>query len=364
VKRALLELRRQPGRFAVVGGALTLLSVLLLFLGALLDGLFLNSTGAIRAVDADTVVFSDDARTSFLRSSVDDDTRAAIETVDGVEEIGGLGFTLLGVAIPDEEEIADGAVVGYELASSGLPDPPPAGQTYADEFLEELGAEVGDTVLIGPSEVPLEIIGFVSDTNYLQQGGLWVEPDTWRGVQNANRPDAPVAAGEFQAFVVRGTDSEAFRAEIDTATATTESLSENDAVFAVPGITEQNTTFTAVIGVTVFVAGLVAALFFALLTIERTGLYAVLKAVGAKSRTLVAGVVVQAVVVAVGAFAIAAILSFGLSLVLPPGVPAQFETGRAVFTLIAVVAAAAIGALISLRRIITIDPASAIGAGT
>ena len=73
---ALIELRRRPGRFSVAGAALTLLSILLLFLGGLLDGLTLNSTGAIRAHDADAIVFSDDARTSFLRSSIDDELRA------------------------------------------------------------------------------------------------------------------------------------------------------------------------------------------------------------------------------------------------------------------------------------------------
>ncbi|MDH3704562.1 MAG: ABC transporter permease, partial [Acidimicrobiia bacterium] len=192
---ALLELRRKPGRFAVVAVALVLLSLLLLFLGALLDGLFLNSTGAIRSVDADGIVFSADARQSFLRSSIDDATRQSIESVDGVGETGGLGISLLGVTIPGEDDVADGAVAGYELGSSSLPAPPPPGDAYADRRLEEFGAEVGQTLLIGPAEVPLRIIGWVDDTNYLLQNGLWVEPDTWRQVQNQNRPDAPVVPG-------------------------------------------------------------------------------------------------------------------------------------------------------------------------
>ena len=53
--------------------------------------------------------------------------------------------------------------------------------------------------------------------------------------------------------------------------------------------------FTSIIGTTFVVAGIVVALFFALLTIERAGLLGVLKAVGASSRTLVAGLTLQAV---------------------------------------------------------------------
>ena len=52
---------------------------------------------------------------------------------------------------------------------------------------------------------------------------------------------------------------------------------------------------------TFVVAGLVVALFFALLTLERVGLFGVLKAVGASSRTLAAGLALQAVLIALGA---------------------------------------------------------------
>ena len=366
MRLAARELLRRPGRFAVVGGALTVLVLLLLFLGGLLDGLYLNSTGAVRTLDADGIVFSDDARQSFLRSEITPEVRATIEDVDGVSDTGGLGFALLGVQIPGADEVSDGAVVGYELASAELPEPPAPGEAWADRQLADDGASVGDEVLVGPAEVPLTIVGFVDDTNYLQQGGLWVEADTWRQVLAENRPDAVVADGSFQSLVVRvadGADGAEVLDAIDEATGSTETLSESEAISAIPGITEQNATFTAVIGVTVFVAGLVIALFFALLTLERLGLYAVLKAIGGSSRTLVAGVIIQAVVVAAGAFVLGGILTLGLLQIVPDGIPLQLEPSRAASTLASVTVAAVVGALVSLRRIVRIDPASAIGAG-
>lgn len=360
------ELVRRPGRFVVAGSALTLLVLLLLFLGGLLDGLFLNTTGAIRAQDADAIVFSDDARESFLRSTIDADTRTEVEAVDSVESVGGLGLSLLGIAAPSLDDIENGAVAGYERSTGALPEPPGPGQAYADRGLEDLGAAVGDTVRVGPAEVPLEIVGWVDDTNYLLQHGLWVAPDTWREVQNANRPDAVVADGEFQVLtvdIVAGADPETVRADIDRATGSTDSLSEDEAVFAVPGVVEQNSTFQAVIGVTLFVVGLVVALFFALLTLERLGLYSVLKAVGASTSTLVLGVILQSVAVALGAFLIGGALTLGLAQIIPAAVPVQFEVGRALFIAAAVVLTSVVGALVSLRRIIRVDPASALGAG-
>lgn len=366
MRLAARELVRRPGRFFVVGGALTVLVWLLLFLGGLLDGLYLNSTGAVRSVDADGVVFSDDARQSFLRSEITADQQAAIAGVDGVEEVGGLGLALLGVEITGADEVADGAVIGYELPSGELPEPPAPGEAWADRQLADEGVSEGDEVRVGPAGVPLTVVGFVEDTNYLQQGALWVEPDTWRRVLAENRPDAVVADGSFQALVVRyatGAEAAAVADRIDEATGATETLDEAAAIEAIPGIVEQNATFTAVIGVTVFIAALVIALFFALLTIERTGLYAVLKAVGGSSRTLVAGVVIQSVVVATGAFLLGGLLTLGLLRVVPDGIPLQLEPSRAASTFVSIALAAVVGALVSLRRIVRIDPASAIGAG-
>jgi putative ABC transport system permease protein len=359
---ALTELRRRPGRFTVATIVLTFLSLLLLLLGGLLDGLFLGSTGAIRAQQADVIVYSDTARDSFLRSRLTADVRSEVEAAPGVQEVGGLGFTLLGASVPGETDLADVAVAGYELAPSGVPDPPPAGHAWADERLQDAGVSIGDELLVGPARTPVIVDGWVEDTNYLLQGALWVTLDTWREVQNANRPDAFVADGVVQVLVVRGDTSAAELATaIDTATGVTSTLTRDDAVFALPGVREQDSTFTAIIWSTLVVVLAVVGLFFSLLTLERTGLYGVLKAIGASTQRLFAGVVLQAVVVAVIAFVVGGILAFLADTALPSEIPLQLTVGRYVFTFVALVVAAVLGSAISLRRVTRIDPASAIG---
>ena len=356
---ATTELRRRPGRFAVATVVLTFFSLLLLLLGGLLDGLFLGSTGAIRAQDADVIVYSDTARDSFLRSRLSADVRAQVEAAPGVTEVGGLGFTLLGATVPGENELADVAVAGYELPPTGVPEPPPAGHAWADRRLEDAGVSIGDTLLVGPSATPIVVDGWVEDTNYLQQGALWTTLDTWRTVQNANRPDAFVPDGVVQVLVVRGDGDLA--ASIDAATGSTSTLSVDDAVYALPGVASQQSTFNAIIFATLAVVLAVVALFFSLLTLERTGLYGVLKAIGASTARLFGGVVLQAVVVALVAFVAGGVLAWAADAALPGGIPLQLTVSRYVFTFVALIAAAVLGSAVSLRRVTRIDPASAIG---
>jgi len=150
-------------------------------------------------------------------------------------------------------------------------------------------------------------------------------------------------------------------AAVDEATGSTSSLTRDQAVNALPGVKAQSSTFNVIIYSTLAVVLAVVGLFFSLLTLERTGLYGVLKAIGASTRRLFAGVVLQAVAVAVLAFAIGGFLAWLADRALPGEVPLQLTVGRYVFTFVALIVAAVLGSAISLRRVTRIDPASAIG---
>lgn len=362
---ALRELRRRPGRFAIATVILTLVALLLMFLGGLLDGLIDNSAAAVRAQDADVIVYSARAESSFVRSRLTADDRAVIEQAPGVTEVGGIGVVQLGGRLPGKgpRDLVDVALFGYELPPRGVPATPPAGQAYADDTLESDGVTEGMTLLIGPARSPVTIVGIVSGTTYLGQGSLWASPATWRTVQNANRPDAFVADGVFQAFVVRGKGGAELAAAVDrTTNGETKSLTVTAAADKLPGVAQQRTVFNQIIGVTVAVALVVVALFFALLTIERTGLYGVLKAVGAKSRTLFGGLVLQAVVVSVVASVIAGGAAITLDAVIPAGAIPFEQTSRRLLTSVGfLLVAAVLGCAFSLRRVLRVDPAAAIG---
>jgi putative ABC transport system permease protein len=366
VKLGWKELVRRPGLFAVAGAALTVLTVLILFLGGLLDGLYNASTGLLRAQDAALVSFSEDARSSIIRSRVDAETAEAVAQVEGVESVGGLGVVLIGARAGDSDDIADVAVVGYEAATADIPQPPGPGQALADGSLSSSGIVVGSTVEVGPNRVPLEVVGTVEDTSYLNQAGLWVAGDTFRDVVAESRPDAVLASGTWQVLLVDvadGADPSAVATAIDEATGTTRTVTRDVAISSLPGVSEQGATFTAVIAVTLLVVGVVAALFFALITIERTGLYGVLKALGSSTPRVFGGVLVQAVAVALGAFAVGGLLMAGLSIPLRSGaeLPFVLEPVRLVVTAVALVAMSIAGSLLSLRRVVKVDPASAIG---
>jgi putative ABC transport system permease protein len=371
VRLGLREMRRQPGRFGAAVVLLALLATLLMLLGGLLDGLIRQATGAIEAQRADLVVFSSTAERSLLRSRITPEVRAQVAAVDGVERVGGLGVSQLAARVPGAgpRDLTDVAVFGYQLAPDGVPRPPRAGEVYADRSLEPDDVAVGDVLEVGPARSKLKIVGFVDDTSYSGAGALWASPETWRTVQNANRPASAVGPGVFQALVVKtdsDADSGAVGDAIERATnGSVEVVSVSAAANAIGGVEQQRSVFNQIIGVTVVIAAIVVALFFALLTVERLAVYGMLKAIGARSRTLFGGVVTQAAVVALIAAIIGTGVAFVLDRVLPPGaIPYELLTSRVVISTVALEVAAVAGSAFSLRRVLRVDPASAIGRAT
>ena len=364
MKLAWRELVRRPSRFITAGAGLTLIVLLLLVLGGILDALVQSSTGLLKAQSAPLIVYSSDSKGSIDRSRLDPEDQAAIAAVPGVHDSTGLGIAPLAGHLPSTSEPADVVVFGYEAPNLRVPAPPPPGKGYVDKSLQSDGLELGDTIELGTARTPVEAIGWVEGTNYNLQSGIWVEPETWRTALNANIPDGAVAEGTFEAILVTPDEGQAVPAladAIESAVPDVTALTIDEAIAGIPGVTEQGNTFTAIIGVTFAVAGIVVALFFALLTIERVGLLGVLKAIGTSSRTLAVGLTLQAVMIAAGALVVGSVLATLLAQVIPDAVPLTLSPGRFVFTAVGLVIAALIGSAISFRRIVRIDPASAVG---
>ena len=210
----------------------------------------------------------------------------------------------------------------------------------------------GDVLNVGPGRSALKVVGFVDDTSYSGAGALWAAPATWRKVQNANRPASAVGPGVFQALVVETDGSSAAVAgRIERATGgDVEAVSVADAANAIGGVEQQRSVFNQIIGVTVVIAAIVVALFFALLTVERIAMYGMLKAIGARSRTLFGGVVTQAALVALIAAVIGGGVAFLLDVVLPPGaLPYELLVSRVVISTAALEVAAIAGSAFSLH---------------
>ena len=122
------------------------------------------------------------ANDSFFRSRLDAPTRAR----GRIRRRGASGRAATGLTgqLPAGHIRAAGAGrrrgVRLRGANEQVPAPPPHGQGYVDRSFENTGVAVGRRSCSGRRELPSTLAGWVEDTTFTLQGGIWMDPETWR----------------------------------------------------------------------------------------------------------------------------------------------------------------------------------------
>jgi putative ABC transport system permease protein len=364
VRIAVRELLRRPGRFVPVVAALSLLVLLLIVLGGFLDGLTLDQTGALRAQGDVAFVSSDDAELLPAASRVSTDVADDVADVPAVAAVGRVSSVPTTAEVVGDDRTVDVVAYGYDRASGRLPAPPSAGGAVVDRRLADLvPVAVGDALRLGPEARQVTVAAVVDDAS-AGAPTVWLSTAPWRELVAEAAPADPLARDGAQLLAVAPagdtTVAEVVAAVGDRVDGVAVGTTE-DVIAALPAVSQQAATFQGIIGVTFVVTLIVVALFFVLLTLERLRLYAVLKALGGRTGDLLAGLAVQAVGIAVAALVIGGLLAVALTVALPPDLPVRVLPARVAVLAAGTTATALIGALGTLRRLLRIDPARAIG---
>jgi putative ABC transport system permease protein len=361
MKMAARELLRRPRSFFVPVGILLLLALLLLYPSAILDGILEDTSAAIHNAPADLIVYSHEANGVILRSRLDPGTQAQVATVEGVAQVASFDVILFAGRVQGLEGSIGLAVQASDQPLQGVV--PAPGEALADVSLREKGVEEGSQIAIGPLQTPVTVSGFTEGRNLWFANGLVVDKSTWLATLGQTAPSADVGSGTQALLVTAEADADlnALATAVDEATSgTTQSLTRADAVRAMPGVEQQESTFGYIRLVTLTVALVVVGLFLSFMTLERAPLYAVLKAVGASSRQLFVVLMVQVLMITIVAVTAAAGVTYLLTLI-PFELPTTMRPERLIETLVALSLTAVIGSTLSLRKVVRVDPADAIG---
>lgn len=361
MKLGLAEIRSTPGKFAAISGAVGFIVFLALILAALSDGLYLGSTGAYRSTPAELFVFSEGSAFELSGSTIDRDMVASVEEADGVDAVGRLSrFSTTATAEGQELQLtlmgADQPTMPSVVVDGRRPEPG-SFEVLIDQQTQRLGLGVGSTISVidGPE---LEVVGVADDAGF-GFTTAWADHDVFSEIRTEVRPELAGLAETSQALGVTTTDegaASAIEQSTDLVAATPQ-----QAIDALPAASQQKTALDGIVYTTFAVAAIVVGLFFALVTLEKRNQYAVLKAIGMSTRTLVTATFMQAVIASLAGFAIGFGLTRLAGLFIPSDVPALFLTRTAVSLLVVTLVMGSLGAVFSFRRVVRIDPATALG---
>lgn len=364
---ALRELRHSRLRYLLLGAIITLIAWLVFILSGLASGLAADNAAALRDMPADQFVLQADSRFLLHRSLLSGDLIAQVQHVPGVTAATPLG--LLGVtvargkdgtqidatilAIDPTSFLAPTVVDGQRLTAAS------AGAVVIDESFADEGVQLGDELRVQPAGQPLTVVGFVSGQRFSHGPVIFTDIATWQGLKFAAPGSSGQTANPISAIAIRGDSAAAARIGQEVPGITV--ASRDTVVQHLPGYKEEMGTITMMLAFLFAIAAFVLAVFFYVITLQKSNQFGILKALGARTAFLARDLVGQVLLLTALGVALGALLTYGIAAILPGGVPFALDARLVLGYSGVLLAVALLGTLLSLRRIATIDPLIAIG---
>ncbi|MGW0185715.1 ABC transporter permease [Streptomyces sp. NPDC003362] len=353
------DLKFAKGRFALMGTVIALITLLVGLLSGLTAGLGRQNTSAITSLPADKIAFQASVGgqdVSYSDSAVTERQWRQWSEAPGVESAEPLGITTTKATAGDKSAAV--SVFGVEPGSSIAP---ASGKiddrsvVLSAEAADALGVEAGDVFTLAGQR--LEAAAVRGDAFFSHTPVIWTSLDTWR------RTAPPTGSGDGPAATViaLNTDSEADTAAIDRQ-AGTRTVSTGDSLAAIGSYSSENGSLQLMRGFLFAISALVIGAFFTVWTIQRSGDVAVLKALGASTASLLKDALGQAVVLLVGGTLLGTGVAAALGAVVAgSAVPFLLTPATVLLPAAVTILLGALGAALSIRRITSVDPLTALG---
>jgi hemin transport system permease protein len=370
------EIWRNRGRFFLVSLVIALITLLVLFIAALGEGLANGNRQYISNLDAELIVFLEKSDYVVSSSRLESITVRAIRRVDGVEAAGPIY-----VSITEIVSSAKPLKVSLLAAESGLPGMPAIsdGRAFREGDSREVvidrnvalrsGIAVGQEIKIRSTQgtddhfFNLRVVGLTDGQSYLFQPTIFVSPSTWEQIRPQSAADlandtpfANIVAVRLQALG----SQDAVRSRLLNEVPSIEVADLPTTINNIPGYSAQQATvqtqgfFTLLIGI------LVIGGFFQIQVLQKVAQIGVLKAIGSSNGVVGAASILQIMIVTAIGVAIGGALTYGFSRIFPPNIPVVFDGTSSMLAVLALLLIGPVGGLVSIVYAVRIEPLKAL----
>lgn len=376
---AVKEVWRNRGRFLLVSLVIALITLLVLFIAALGEGLGNGNREYISKLDAELIVFQ--AKSDFLiqASRLGRNRLNAVRRVEGVSDAGMLGTANAALVLPEGIDPLKVAVLGVEPGRVGEPDVLQGrqlGSRSAEEAIIDRNTAIrskltlDDIITLRVTQgtedefYDLRIVGITDGQQYSLQPSIFVPFNTWDQVRPKSEAELGGSIPVSNVILVKLNDPqqvETVAQRITTQVTNVEAATINETIQALPGYSAQQSTLNTQGGFTLFIGILVIGGFFQIQILQKVAQIGVLKAIGTSNPVVAMSAIIQIVVITVIGVAIGGLLAFVFSLTFPPTVPIVFNGTTSAIALVALLLIGPLGGLVSIRYAVRIEPLKALG---
>ncbi|WP_042202154.1 ABC transporter permease [Paenibacillus camerounensis] len=365
---ALREMRHSKARYSLIMVIMLLVSFLVLFVTGLARGLAYANISAVENMPANYFTVQDDAEHTFRRSQLSEAELAAAMSVVGDGNAATLAVQTSTVTAEAAEVKAD--ITFFAVDMDGMLAPKVVqgealtnasqGSAIVDSKLEESGIAVGSTIVDQASGMSFKVAGTVEDSSYSHMPVVYITKSDWQLMKGgAAQEGSAQLSAPYNVIALKATSAEADQVagKLDHV----EVITQKQAISSIPGYAAEQKSLLMMIAFLFVIAAFVLAVFFYVITIQKTSQFGILKAMGTKMSYLAWSVVGQVLILSVASLAVSLLLTFGMNMGLPDTMPFQLERSTILLTCVLFIGMSLLGALISVVRVAKVDALEAIG---
>jgi putative ABC transport system permease protein len=372
---AVKEIWRNRGRFLLFSLVIALITLLVLFIAALGEGLGNSNREYISKLDAQLIVFLDKSDTIISASRLDSSVIRALRRIDGVADVGGISVST--TAIIAGEKVVKVSLLGVEIGKPGVPVILEGKSLSSDNndvivdqrVLDSAHVKVGDIITIRSTQgtkdqfYTLRIIGVTGKQSYLFQPSIFIPPQTWEQVRPKSTAELNNTTPAINVAAIRLKNPEDLKQMERLILASVKDIQVADiptTIQNIPGYSAQQSTLQTQGGFTLLIGVLIIGGFFQIQILQKVPQIGVLKAIGASNGMVGIASVLQIIIVTGLGVLIGGLLTMGFSLAMPQNIPIVFDGTSSALAVLALLLIGPLGGMVSVIYAVRIEPLKAL----
>ncbi|WML28802.1 ABC transporter permease [Neobacillus sp. OS1-32] len=336
------EMKKNKGRFLILGSIIFLVSLLTFIISGLANGLSQDNAALIKDLPNGQFFMTKEANQTYNLSKISNKTQTSVlrKHKDAVAFSIQMGFI-------NEGSGKQRSVAFVSSTASPLFSKVNKGEVVLDRSLENDGIKIGDTLTNNQYNGKFIVKGFVDQSKFSHAPVAFINVADYKQIYRIQ---------EMQLIFIPGGDSGETIAGL-------KSFSKDQFLNTISSYKAEQLSLNMMVWFLVVISGMLFAIFFYMMNVQKIGLYGILKAIGVKTSVLFTMMWTQMIFITIFALTISIALGQVFNLIAPKGLPFSLTVGTTVQLSLTFLLIGFVGATLSGIQIKQVGPLQAIQQG-
>lgn len=335
------EMKKNKVRFLILGSIIFLVSFLTFMISGLANGLSQDNAAFIKDLPQGQFYMAEDADGTFNLSRIDSDLQQEVIR----KEKEAVAFSMQMGFLNDQDDKQQ-SVAFVTSRESTLFSAVYQGEVILDSSLQDKGIQVGDILTNNQYNGKFIVKGFVAQKKYSHAPVAYISEEAYEEMYRVK---------DKQLIYVPNSEPQNFKG--------LQAYSNKEFLNTIPSYNAEQLSLNMIIWFLVVISGLLFAIFFYMMNVQKIGLYGILKAIGVKTSKLFNMIWTQMVIITVVSLVLSISLSQLVNLVSPKEMPFSLTISTTIQLALVFLVIGFIGATLSGLQIKKIEPLQAIQQG-